>query len=91
MKSFNMLSEDQVASLPFLDGGVMVLDGTVAEYFREFFATEKAKTVTIGGLHPDPAVHKPNFGGDYLYFTTDASWTSRRPCLPRSTTASSAS
>ena len=71
MKSFHLLSRDQVEKLPFLDGGVMVLDEGVAACLRDFFASEKAKTVTIGGLHPDPALHTPNFAQDFLYYTTD--------------------
>eukprot|EP01064_Diplonema_japonicum_P016158 TRINITY_DN24163_c0_g1_i1.p1 TRINITY_DN24163_c0_g1~~TRINITY_DN24163_c0_g1_i1.p1 ORF type:complete len:617 (+),score=229.12 TRINITY_DN24163_c0_g1_i1:62-1852(+) len=72
MKSFHFLSVEQVAVLPFLDGGVVVLDDLVAGYFRDFFIAEKARSVTIGSMHPDPTQHEANFGGDYLYFTTDS-------------------
>ena len=72
MKSFHLLSKEQVDKVPLMEGGVMVLDEGVADCLRHFFATEKAKTVTIGGLHPDPSLHTPNFGDDFVYFTADA-------------------
>eukprot|EP01063_Lacrimia_lanifica_P020422 TRINITY_DN27734_c0_g1_i1.p1 TRINITY_DN27734_c0_g1~~TRINITY_DN27734_c0_g1_i1.p1 ORF type:complete len:631 (+),score=281.72 TRINITY_DN27734_c0_g1_i1:46-1893(+) len=72
MKSFHLLSKEQTARAGLLQGEATVLEPTTVRHLRDFFAREKASTVTIGALHPDPHAHVPNFGRDYLYFTTDA-------------------
>ncbi|KAJ9470396.1 hypothetical protein DIPPA_01562 [Diplonema papillatum] len=73
IRSFHLLTRDQVMALPCVTAGnECELTGESSEMLRSFLAAFQVKSVTLGGMHPDPVLHSPNLGTtDYVYVTTD--------------------